>query len=627
MSMRVIKRALGLLIVDIVLIIGIFVLQFRTDSTIIEKIGNLQVSLELNENQEDEKILKNKLQISYNGLNLFCNDQNPAQISYSNSDEKKSLILQSYEKGDLSYKFNFSDDVSFTVAISSQESNADFSTFVELPSNVSNFYLPYNFNYNMKIQKEDDSKIVVDGKKSSWEISAANLSPSIISYTKNENSTHYAIYDDTVTQFSFELLAQTPFADNLIYLQNVENLKTNLISAFKTNSSSLTEQIVVSYIAAQSENGNYVSAIEEIPTSFKNGNSRTYLSSPYLNNLARMNVLLDNSVSENENLITNANSNFDLNLFTTKNLAFYMYIYPNKNVVNSVLQKAATSDIENASLMQVSGILRTYTELFSYDKNLALILSPVLENCVQKIENLCNYDQNILTISENDTFVSVIQAVEIGVSLLRYGNLIGNQTYIKSGYVIINSYINETSSFDLRTLCNLYSILAYDNSYYPHFKKIETNDNQKIWAWTCAKDITYSSQSENSISLRIDFPENYTHYVIFKGIPRFRTIYIYDMAFRTDPRFETYNSSGYVYNRDSEILLLKSRHKQRFETVRFDLYDENYVEPARQNPVVQTQPVATEQTQTVEEQTITTEESIKEETAENLSENETTEEN
>lgn len=592
--MRVIKRALGLLIVDIVLIIGIFVLQFRTDSTIIEKIGNLQVSLELNENQEDGEILKNKLQISYNGLNLFCNDQNPAQISYSNSDEKKSLILQSYEKGDLSYKFNFSDNVSFKVAISSHEPNADFSTFVELPSNVSSFYLPYNFNYNMKIQKEDDSKIVVDGKKSSWEISAANLSSSIISYTKNENNSHYAIYDDSVTQFSFEILAQTPFADNLIYLQNVENLKANLISAFKANSSSLTEQIVVSYIAAQSENGNYISAIEEIPTSFKNGNSRTYLSSPYLNNLAKMNVLLDNSVSENERLITNANSNFDLNLFTTKNLAFYMYIYPNKNVVNSVLQKAATSDIENASLMQVSGILRTYTELFSYDKNLALILSPILENCVQKIENLCNYDQDILTISENDTFVSVIQAVEIGVSLLRYGNLIENQTYIKSGYVIINSYISETSSFDLRTLCNIYSILAYDNSYYPHFKKIETNDNQKIWAWTCVKDITYSSQSENSISLRIDFPENYTHYVIFKGIPRFRTIYIYDMAFRTDPRFEAYNSSGYVYNRDSETLLLKSRHKQRFETIRFDLYDENYVETVSQNSVVQTQPTTTE---------------------------------
>lgn len=75
----------------------------------------------------------------------------------------------------------------------------------------------------------------------------------------------------------------------------------------------------------------------------------------------------------------------------------------------------------------------------------------------------------------------------------------------------------------------------------------------------------------NSLTLTIDFPENWTHYVMFKGIPKFSTIYIYNMAFRTDPRFETYNSSGYVYKHEEEILLLKSRHKSKLETVRFDL--------------------------------------------------------
>ena len=50
MSIQNFRKALGLLIVDTLIIIGIFVLQFRTDSSIIEKIGNLQISLEKAEN-------------------------------------------------------------------------------------------------------------------------------------------------------------------------------------------------------------------------------------------------------------------------------------------------------------------------------------------------------------------------------------------------------------------------------------------------------------------------------------------------------------------------------------------------------------------------------------------------
>ena len=78
MSIRILKKALGLLIVDIVIIIGIFVLQFRTDSNIIMKIGNLQLTLESQEEIDGVIIYKNKVRLSYNGINFFCDDTNPA---------------------------------------------------------------------------------------------------------------------------------------------------------------------------------------------------------------------------------------------------------------------------------------------------------------------------------------------------------------------------------------------------------------------------------------------------------------------------------------------------------------------------------------------------------------------
>ena len=66
----------------------------------------------------------------------------------------------------------------------------------------------------------------------------------------------------------------------------------------------------------------------------------------------------------------------------------------------------------------------------------------------------------------------------------------------------------------------------------------------------------------------VEFPEGDTHYIIIKGVSPFNSIYIYDMAFRTDPRFESYNSSGYVYKKSTNTLLLKSRHKSEFEKIR-----------------------------------------------------------
>ena len=66
-----------------------------------------------------------------------------------------------------------------------------------------------------------------------------------------------------------------------------------------------------------------------------------------------------------------------------------------------------------------------------------------------------------------------------------------------------------------------------------------------------------------------------THYMIINGVPNFHgKIEIQGQMFRTDPRFETYNSSGYVYQTNSSALLIKSRHKSKMELIRL-FFDSN----------------------------------------------------
>lgn len=112
-----------------------------------------------------------------------------------------------------------------------------------------------------------------------------------------------------------------------------------------------------------------------------------------------------------------------------------------------------------------------------------------------------------------------------------------------------------------------------------------------MWAWTSAKSISTSTDEDGTITLQTSFPAGYTHYMIVHNVEPFKSIEIYDMMFRTDARFESYNSSGYVYDASSKTLFLKYRHKTYTEKVRLfykeqdtqtDTADSN-VQPQSQN--------------------------------------------
>ena len=148
MSIRILKKALGLLIVDIVIIIGIFVLQFRTDSNIIMKIGNLQLTLESQEEIDGVIIYKNKVRLSYNGINFFCDDTNPAYATKAG--QKVAVSFTGVEqKEPLSYTLKFDKDIKVTFELASEDPSASLAILTDLPDGVSELTLPYNYSSNI----------------------------------------------------------------------------------------------------------------------------------------------------------------------------------------------------------------------------------------------------------------------------------------------------------------------------------------------------------------------------------------------------------------------------------------------------------------------------------------------
>lgn len=571
MNMRIIRKGLGIFLVDIVIIIGIFILQFRTDSFIMKKLGNLQITLEQSVSEDNITSLLNKLQVAYNGLILFCDDENPAKIRLKDESEKYVKFINFEQLNDLSCNLIFEDDIVLTAKLSDNSEDAELQIFSSYPSTVSSFQIPYKYSRNMNVKESESNRIVLNNNQKTWDFTATNVQNNLLTFQSATAIAKYKIHDEK-QKFTFENIVDFVAAQEDVYISTIRAFKDKLISSFTETSvasSSISEQAVVSYVAAMAEKGKYKSALDSVPQSFKRVTQRTYLSAPYFNSLAAMNASLDKYISDTQSKIKASTTSPSLDIFTIDNLAFNLAIYPNSETVIKVLSKVIGLNVEAFSINVATGILKTYQELLPLNQDYAKVLEQAVEPCLERVTLACNIDGEKLTISENDTFLSVSQAVSTGITLMKYGLLTNNIAYIKGGRLLVNSYIADSSSFDLATLSQLYPVIAYDNVIYPHFSIIGSLKDKKVWTWSCSEGIKFNFVDE-VVTLELDFVQDQIQHVIFKEIPPFNSIYIYDIAYRTDPRFETYNSSGYVYKNENGTLLLKSRHKAEKEIVKLD---------------------------------------------------------
>ncbi|MBQ9630137.1 MAG: hypothetical protein IJR49_00915, partial [Treponema sp.] len=540
----------------------------KSDSVISEKIGRLVVTLSSGKTESGEIAIRNKMNVSFNGIIFAADDESPVElVNTASSRERIPLSLLAFAKLDpLTCEFLFSENVVLTFSVSDDTNKALLSIRARLPSSAQSLYLPYELYNSTFVTAQGTNYLQLDVRNSDWELSCAGIDNKQLAFTQQLSSASYSHFDRTKT-FTFESSVRYAGADNITYTNTVNSISQNLINTFIAYAQSdrnISEQDATSFVAAMAEQGRYNDALDIVPFSFKRGVNRTYISAPYFDNLAIMNRTLEQEMNSFNDIINQGT----LASFSVPRIEDYMCMHPGSGAIRSFLSNAANLDEKNLSLMQASGIIRVYEKLLSNNEELASLLSPAVDKSLNKIAQSIIAEENAITISEGGTFVSVIQASEIASALLKYGNAIGNDALVNTGYLIISSYLAENASFDLATLSSVYPFVAYENKFYPHFALLGFDRGMAVYAWTCATNMSFEKDASGASIITIDFPETYTHYVIINGIQAFRTIYIYEMAFRTDPRFETYNSSGYVFNANTNTMLLKSRHKSRIERVR-----------------------------------------------------------
>ncbi len=133
-----------------------------------------------------------------------------------------------------------------------------------------------------------------------------------------------------------------------------------------------------------------------------------------------------------------------------------------------------------------------------------------------------------------------------------------------AGAVPVSARFSEADGAKI-SAAQMYHILG-PGKYFPRAAKIGSGVSG-LWAWTGALSVD-AAQENNILDISVSFPVGETHYMMIRGIRPFSKIQIYNIDYPTDPQFERYDSSGWIYSAQEQILVLKMKHRSTVEHIK-----------------------------------------------------------
>ena len=535
MSKHPIRKLLGLTILYSAIIFGIFVIQFRNETVISKTFGLIRLILSETTDENNTSKLKNNFSVSFGGITVFSDYNNIPHIC---NDAQTPLELESWNQiSETAFNLVFKDGTQVVFSYPSTEVLTPISIETFLPKGVTAIALPFKINGSYTLTDKKSNNLVLASKAGEYEFSIPQVDSQFLYFYNYEPIASYDIFTKEKV-FTFADAKALALSSEEYYKYSVDKVKSSVL--FKNEvPESASEIAITAYVAEMASQGKYSQAIESVPAAAKTVAKRSYLSAPYFNSLVEMNKTL---VMQNENIAYRMNYSIEQgNPSVFEFDAFSMYIQtrstPEAVKSLSLLTQEGTAE---PTPLQASGIIEKY----------------------------CSIKDDIFSFAQENVEFSSLDYAKTGDALIRYGEIIGNPDICTVGRLMFNIGVSRIDTSDVESFATIYPLAARNNKFYPHLVILEETLTEPIWTWTAAQSMSIKTDSENTSTISLDFPQGDSHYVIINGIKPFKSIEIYELSFRTDHRFETYNSSGYVYDSKSNTLFLKYRHKSGTEIVK-----------------------------------------------------------
>ncbi len=560
MRKHFLEKVFGILLVYCIVIITIFIIQFKANSTILKNVGGMKITLTQMEDESHTITLKNQMQLSFGALIFEFDEKTPVLA------DETPLVLKEYEQGENEAIFLFEDGTQVGFTVGENDEN-DLTIFAIPVDENQTIVLPFEIASSYTESEKTQKKILLESKAGKFVFSAPNFEDKHIVLTSSANSAQYMReIPRKAFEFSDTMLVENQNAEH--YATELENYRFKIISIFQEKAKSapdaITELETAAFVAEQSLQKNFNQAIDQVPSSFKRNVKRTYFTSPYFGNLSAKNATLVNRNEQLSSLVKTAINEQKLSVFEENDIVDYILREKKTENIKNLLALPKKMRNFSPTPLQAAGILNVYNRLYNEDNDLSSTLNETIEICLKRLEEIFLYEDEKLSLNVEN--LSASEKTKIALSLIDYGTIRNKAEIANTGYLLANDSLPVVDENDL---WELYPLLVKDNKYYPHSQVLGYYGEKPVWVWTCAQNITYKIAERGVVNMQIDFPRDYSHYLIVTGVPTFHSqIEIQQIRFRSAADFENYNSSGYVYDEALQTLFLKSKHKTQIELIR-----------------------------------------------------------
>ncbi len=594
------SRIVAITALYILIIFGIFVIQFTVGKTFSYNIGAMTVSGRHDVDKAGNTAPLLPLHIVSNGLEFYITEKNPI-IAHEQSGKDIYLTISAYKKQDNSFTIECSENISVTFFSDSKSDISSVKISVSMPDNIKTVYFPWKLTQSARLERVDNQIFLRYGKKryvfkggygfENSDESMADEFPHLI-LASVKPFAQYETYIESQS-LAFESIPNQQLASDTAYEETKALFKKNAETALKNSISARTynEQTLTAYISELASKNLYNKALKEAPAGLLPKEKRTYLSTPFYNNLVQNSKLLALKNSEDLKEINTDIGQKNANVFKFKSIIPFLVNTAKENLVHPLEAIANSVSDENLDMQTVAGILEASMDFSLYFPKRKNTFKMLEEKCENILKSSLLSVNNGLYISPDMQKIETEQTLYIASVLIRYGKenpekniwkFVGQMLYSSIFLLTGNSsglpaffYIQgEAPKLGLKaddTLIlhaeDLYPMAVTDNNYYPHAESLAFQAEHGMWAWTSAKKITVTQNTAKNFSFKVDFKTGDIHHIILHGVRPFYRIQIHGIDFRTDQRFELYNSSGYVYDRTSKTLLLKLKHKKDSEDI------------------------------------------------------------
>jgi hypothetical protein len=613
MNSGVFKRAIGLVLIYIGVLLALVLLQFSRPSGFLAKSGRLEVTASWA--SAERKGPPSSVRIDYAGLIFELSSASPAILTGTDGSTTTALP-ESVEKIPGGARIRFIGggelDAMAVPAAGSASAPAFKLTVPQIRPDMASLSISYRLSGRNSMGAEASPLLYAGGGPYALDFSASALDPKTgrATFDLSAGNAGLALRSIAPVARIAPVVAAKPQAlgknlpaalDPAVYKADVDAWDAKVWTGLATSrwdadklawkdasgtTSSFSERALMAYLAEAASRGGYSDALSRMKQAVKRSSSSvSYLSSPFLGSTVRlMEERETTDPAEVKRISTLIQAN-DPSILEKEGLLHFLMDRCSPALAQSGLHVIASLDPAKLSVRSAIGYLACAVEASGYLTDAENPFSAGDAAADRLVSAAAKTPEGFFLKSEDDGSSDLRESLIAGRGLIAWGGKSGKDGLVGLGQSLVVSALGladangflpakltpkaDSSAASDRSgslAPEDFYALALSNPFYPREVSFYRELGPGVWAWTCAPSISVANASGSSV-LSVDFTVGLAHYMAIYGLKPFSSIKLYGINYSPDSAFESYDVSGYLYRGASNALYLKMKHKQGTEKI------------------------------------------------------------